>query len=422
MKFYEIFKSFSIKILIAEILVFSFIIFIIGFLINREDPLFINSGINSLTYIVPLLVFTLFYGWLAGLFYLILFAGITFFLYPSFPNYFFLWMIFFFLLSSEFHYYWNKILNEVLEKNRFIEEKLRDIAREMTLLKISHDQLEKQYILKPVSLRSIIYEIKEKILKENIPEKDLFTQILVLISNVYGVKSAVLIKYSPVKNHFNEIAKIGETPPFTPTPLIEKAIETNLIVIIEKFEENSDYLAVIPINLEEFIYLVCIKDMEFLNFNLETLYAINLIFYYLLLEIKKKDQIKSLEHKFDKLSTDFLFELKRFFEIYKKFKIESSLVVFILKDCKELENLIELKIRKSSRALDVIESLNIDNNLYVLCILSFTSLLGSENFVERIIDLLRGSLSEEFVRSNLSHRQLPINKKPEDLLKLALAR
>lgn len=420
MKFKEIFKGFNIKILIAEVLIFTSLLFIIGFFINREDPFLINSGINSLTYFIPLLVFTLFYGWVAGFLYLTIFFITAWILYASFPIYFFLWMVLFFLLSSEFHYFWDKTLKEVSEKYQFMEEKIRDIAREMMLLKLSHDHLERQYILKPTSLRQIIYELKEKFFKENLSEKELFVQALTLISQAYGIKSAGVIKYDSIKNVFDLIVKFDENFPFeTKDPLIEKAIETGLITHIEK-KEDSNYLAVIPITSENFIYLICIKDMEFLNFNLETLQAINLIFYYFILEKQRSSKIKNLIFKFKELPVDFLFELDRLSEIYKRFKIESSIVVFIFSNYKGLENLIELKIRKSSRALDFIEFLNLNDKLYTICLLPFTPLSGSEYFIKRITETLKESLSENFVNFNLFIHTLPISKDPEDLLELIL--
>ncbi len=415
MKFREIFKSFDIKILIVEVLVFSLLIFIAGYLINHKDPLFINSGINGLIYFIPLIVLTLFYGWTAGLLYLSVFAVLSVLLYSSFHFYFFLWMILFFLISSEFHYYWNKTLKEALEKNQFIESKLRDIAREMMLLKLSHDHLEKQYILKPVSLREIVYQIKENIFRKNFSEPMLFSDIFSLVSQTYGVKNAGMIKYNIIDGSFEIIVKGDKDLSFTKRSfLVGKAIETGLIVHAEDIN-TSDYLAVIPISLEKSIYLICIEDMDFLNFNTETLDSINLIFYYFVLEMQRVPRIRSLAGEVKNISVDFLFETDRVYKIYKKFKMSSSLVVFSFKNYEGLEELLELKIRKNCRALDTVESLKFNNNFYILSLLPFTPLSGGEKFTERLINILKKSISEKFISSNTCIRCFPITRKPKQL-------
>lgn len=414
----ELFKGLNIKILIIEVLIFSLLVFTIGFLINREDPLLINTGFNGIVYFLPLLVFTLFYGMVAGLLYLLIFSIATIFLYGSFPFYFFLWMILFFLLASEFHFYWSKNLREASEKYIFIDEKLRDIAREMMLLKLSHDHMEKQYILKPVSLRQIIYEIKNDVAKEDLPDRELNQKILNFVSNAYGIHTAGVVKYNFDKNSFELLSKTSEDFVFDKdNPLIEKALDSGMISSIET-AENSLYLAIIPINFQDITYLILIQDMDFLNLNAESLQAINLIFYYLLIERQRQEKIKELISKFPNLSIEILTELKRLNEIYQKFKLESSLVFFSCKNHEGLEDLLELRIKKASRGLDLVEMLYLDGNLNIVCILPFTSLSGAENFVERIKDVIKDSLSESFLKENIAIRTLPINLPPERLLNL----
>jgi uncharacterized protein (DUF342 family) len=66
------------------------------------------------------------------------------------------------LVASEFNYYWKEHLRKIEEKLKYAEDKLKDLSKDLMLLKLSHDQLEKQYIVKPVSIRSIIQEFKNR--------------------------------------------------------------------------------------------------------------------------------------------------------------------------------------------------------------------------------------------------------------------
>jgi glucose-6-phosphate-specific signal transduction histidine kinase len=63
----KILSGLSLKVLLAEILIISLIMFSIGIYTNPSDPLFIDSKYGYLFYLLPILVLSLYYGLTAGI-------------------------------------------------------------------------------------------------------------------------------------------------------------------------------------------------------------------------------------------------------------------------------------------------------------------------------------------------------------------
>jgi hypothetical protein len=187
-------RELNLKILIAEIFIFTLVLLFIGMYTNPSDPLFIESKFGYLFYLLPLLVFTLYYGLVAGIISFFTVVLMAFFFYKEFPTVYILWLFLFVLVASEFNYYWSENVKKVEDKFKYADGKLRDLARELMLLKISHDQLEKQYIIKPISIREVIYQIKQKIIsKSNFEENEIFNMLMNLLIQSFNIEKAALV-------------------------------------------------------------------------------------------------------------------------------------------------------------------------------------------------------------------------------------
>ncbi|WP_028950950.1 hypothetical protein [Sulfurihydrogenibium subterraneum] len=397
----KIFSGLSIKILLAEIILFFMVLVGIGIYTNPSDPLFINAQYGYLFYLLPLLVLTLYYGLTAGVIVLILIFLVMMFYYKELYLSYFLWMFLFTLVSSEFNYYWSQNLKKSEEKFKYTDDKLRDLARELMLLKISHDQLEKQYIVKPVSIRSVILNIREKMLVSK-DEKEPLEFLLKFVSTTQNVYDAAIVTYSIEKNSFESITSINENFKINfDDVLIKKSIEDDAITYISQVEEYSEYLAVIPVKKEDLYYLFVIKDMNFLFLNLDTLLMINLFMFYILKENEVLKNIKEIILSYKEFDIDFIKEVYRMYQIYKSFNIESTLVIFYVKT--DDQNF-PLFLKTKLRGLDIMDSLKVDKGFFILPILlPFTPFSGAQSFVRRITQLIRDFYSEKFLEENVKY-------------------
>ncbi|EEP60712.1 PelD GGDEF domain-containing protein [Sulfurihydrogenibium yellowstonense] len=396
-------KELNLKILIAEIFIFTLALLFIGMYTNPSDPLFIESKFGYLFYLLPLLVFTLYYGLFAGIISFFIIVLIAFFFYKEFPTVYILWLFLFVLVASEFNYYWSENVKKSEDKFKYADGKLRDLARELMLLKISHDQLEKQYIIKPISIREVIYQIKQKIIS-NFEEEEISNMLMNLLIQSFNIERAALVYVDLEKNNFKIISSTHDDFDFNiKDVLVSKAIEDRSISYLSKIEEESKYYAAIPVFISETqVYLFVIEEIGFLSLNMDTLLMINLFIYYIVSEKLILEKIKDIVKKFDMFDIDFIKEIYRMSEIKKNLGIESSLVIFQIKGSIEDENIKNL-LRKNLRGLDIMDSLFLqeDNLLIIPILLPFTPISGANSFVERVKNILVENLSLSFFEKNI---------------------
>jgi hypothetical protein len=396
-------KELNLKILIAEIFIFTLALLFIGMYTNPSDPLFIESKFDYLFYLLPLLVFTLYYGLTAGIISFFIIVLMAFFFYKEFPTVHILWLFLFVLVTSEFNYYWSENVKKAEEKFRYTNEKLRDLARELMLLKISHNQLEKQYIIKPISIRGVIYQIKQKTIS-NFEEKEIFSMLMNLLIHSFNIEKAALVYVDLEKNNFKIISSTHDDFDFNiKDVLVSKAIEDKSISYLSKIEEESKYYAAIPVSISETqVYLFIIKEIGFLSLNMDTLLTINVFLYYVISEKLTLEKIKDIVKQFNMFDIDFIKELCRMSEIKKNLGIESSLVIFQIKGSIENENIKNL-LRDNLRGLDIMDSLFIqeENFLIIPILLPFTPISGANSFVGRVKNVLVENLSLYFFEKNI---------------------
>jgi hypothetical protein len=399
-------KELNLKVLIAEILISTLVLLFIGMYTNPSDPLFIESKFSYLFYLLPLLVFTLYYGLVAGIISFFIIVLMAFFFYKEFPTVYVLWLFLFVLVASEFNHYWSENVKKAEEKFKYTSEKLRDLARELMLLKISHNQLEKQYIIKPISIREVTYQIKQKIIS-NFEEKEIFSMLMNLLIHSFNIEKAALVYVDLEKNNFKIISSTHDDFDFDiKDVLVSKAIEDKSISYLSKIEEESKYYAAIPVFISETqVYLFIIKEIGFLSLNMDTLLTIDLLLYYIISEKIILEKIKDIVKQFDMFDIDFIKEIYRMSEIKKNLGIESSLVIFQIKESVENENIKNL-LRNNLRGLDIMDSLFMqeENFLIIPILLPFTPISGANSFVERIKDILTENLSLSFFEKNIKSK------------------
>ncbi|RMH79967.1 MAG: hypothetical protein D6674_05965 [Acidobacteria bacterium] len=409
----ESLKGLNLIILVLEAIILPLLVFGISFYLNPNDPFMVALPYGMLYFLIPLTVLTLHYGFVAAVIFLAVNAILLTVLYDVFPTTYFLWLVLFALIMSEFNYYWTRKIRSAEEKNRYAEGKLRDVAREYMLLKLSHDQIEKQYIVKPVSIRGVVQDIRMLIQKDK--REELFGNLLALINQLYNIESSAIVEYNMITNDFNVLAtsdkdiKINEED-----LLIKRAIEEETITYISQLENgSSDYLAVIPVKQEDIYHLFLIQKMDFLNFNLDTLLGVNLLLYYTLIEEPLIKKANYLIESFPKLDINFLKELLRTYEIQRNIGVESSMIVLYVEGGDE--NFADM-LRYNLRGLDLLDYTLQDKKLIIFMLLPFTSLSGAKGLVERIKHKVVETFSASFWENKVRFRLIPIDKDPKELL------
>ena len=367
---------------------------------NPNDPLWLKGEVSYLH--VILAVFTLFYGLVAGVFLVFVYAASLVLFYDPFPHKHFLWYVLFMLIYSEFHFFWTRRIDELSELNSYINEKLNRISQEFLILKASYDQVVKNYIFRPVDLRSLIIKIREK-LREG--DEDVYQWLLSLIKTTTDVEMASL--YIREGNKYIEKASIGERVELDEKdPIIKKAMEEHGSVFYTVSEtSNTKYKAVIPVYDsvdKKPTALFLIKDIPFLSLNVNNLILLALILNYFFEDMKIYKEGYSLSYKL-KDCQELFYEINKMYKLWKKLRIESTLVKISIKSTDWRETIEEL-IEKERRKLDVFCS---DGSGNVFVLLPFTSMEGAMVYKERLSNRIR-ELFKKDLSDLLDFKMIPL--------------
>lgn len=296
--------------------------FVIGYLVDEKDICMLDK--NSSYILVLLAIITLFHGFESGIFSLGIIAVVTWFFYPSFRYEEFLVALMMTLIFSEYHYYWTKRIKEAEINSDYRGVKLDELTKAFYALKISHDQLEKNYVVKPMSLRNSILKIKE----ESNSANDFYKSFLKLLEKSFNVGSAQIISREFEDEDFGLSAtndENGDNLFDMKDLMIDKVLERKKPIFInDEINNTSSYIAVIPaLEHGHVLSLLLIKKMPFMAFNRENLTTISILFEYFLSEVRKQVQLRSMSELSIIGDENFKFEYLRLLDLFKTYKVDS---------------------------------------------------------------------------------------------------
>ncbi len=368
---------------------------ILGYLIDPSDPLLVH---NEISYVIAVLaIVTLFHGVSNGLLSIFIFGLVMELFYPVFPIDSFLKVSVFVLIFGEFHYFWNRKIIQNNTKNEYLNVKLDELSNAFYTLKISHDQLEKNYVFKPMSIRSSIRQLKDAY-KEN---QNYFQNFLVLLEKSFNVSEAEFCSvYKKNLYPIDDIEhkhKLNRSDPMVEMALVKK---TPIYVSSEEVENNSQYLAVIPIVSKNAVKaLLLVKKMPFMSFNKDNLISISVIIAYFLDELEKWSLAKTVAS--ESLEDDeFYFEMQRLYALSKEFDVNSTVLVMRTEDTL-LAHLVEEKIRENMRSLDMVTAHKDADTEVIAILFPFADQASAKGFLTRLYKLLKLHEEDERIAYSL---------------------
>ena len=380
-------KDLGVKFVFVEVLIFV-VLFIVGYQSSSEDPLFLHSSVNPM--LLAMLVITLYYGFVYGILGFIIEITFVKLLYPVFPVKIILWHLLNIVISGEFHFFWTKKIETLQDKNAYFRDKLRRFASDSMILKLSHDQLEKHYLVKPISIRSLMERLKESILEDldllNADFNNKSKPFLILkqiLEGAFYVQNGELYVFEEKK--FVSILSIGSSEELdTQDPLVDKALESRDSPYISQINDSTKYLAVIPIydflNEDKLIGLFVLRKIPFHYLNADTVVSLGVILYWFLNELRRLRDYGYTGCVLP-LSYDFCRELLILKCISNKLKEESVIVIFKLADN---DDSFEFFLREKLRAIDVFDIYKSKTFTYFLILLPLSDFSSARGFIDRL--------------------------------------
>jgi len=395
---------------IADTLAVIFIYLVIAYIINPKDLFFIKENYNY--FIIVLAIVTLFHGFVGGIIAMLVFFIVASIIYPTFPTYHFLFYLALMLIFGEAHHLWNTKIVRLLKEKNYLEEKVKNLKESLFLLKLSHDQIEKNYILKPMSIRRALSEITKMIVEKN---KKLFHNFMMLLANNTGLESGSL--YVRNGDEFVEIASVGDGAELDfEDPMIKEVFETKdaILLSVASLRDNvySKYLAVLPIldEKKEIKALLLITEMPFSELNKDNLLKANVFLLYLFGKLSTADKYAYLLEKYVDLDLYLIREIDILTELYKKYEIESNIVVFEM-DKENFINGVFVDIEEKIRGFDYAVRYTYGDKEMLIVLLPFTSSENVKGFLNRIKREILRTYGKD-VEVYINYRIIPIGNFP----------
>jgi len=391
----------------------------IGYFINPDDICLVNGQVSYI--LILLAVVTLFHGFESGMITTGIIAFALWYFYPSFQYIEFLVALMMTLIFSEFHYYWTKKIKQAKLDSDYRGTKLDELSKAFYSLKISHDQLEKNYVIKPMSIRNsietIINKNKEIDEEHDITDirRDYFQHFLLLLEKSFNVHGGIIIyekegisnkQFSPKTSDIiygtgmKDIVLDDEFKDY----LVDKVVNRKKPVFISDKDgepttledKNSNYIAVIPaLEQNKVVGVLLIEKMPYMSFNRENLTSISILLEYFFAEVRKKN-ILYHSSEIDVIhDQNFKFEYTRLKYLYNEYGVGS--IVLVLRIDNELQaTRIYEKIEKMLRSLDMVTMVNNHGFYYITLLFPLHDKAAAMGFLNRLLSTLKEKKDKNF--------------------------
>ncbi len=393
----------------------------VGYFIDKSDPLLLHGQVPYL--IILLALITLFHGMESGVLALTLVTVVMWSVYKPFPHVSFLTALLMTMLFSEFYRYWNRKIHQHQLEAEYKTRRFTELARAFYTLKISHEQLEKNYVVKPMSVRSsleYILQKKEQAIKANDMNITRHTRdFLELLQKSFGVKEAEAIvldtltleaskdidffkKHAQlvtlVKNPQDSLERLFDMDMMDQALTRKRAVYISDALGNPLLEEagNDSILAVIPAFFEErLLGVLVIRRMPFLAFNKENLTSISILLDYFFIELANQGFLSENNFLPYIKEREFATEFSRLKYIYDKYRVNSATLVFKAKDSLHARRLYE-HAAKILRSLDMLTLVEYGGSHSVIILLVLNDDAAAEGFLHRFENSLPTRQDREF--------------------------
>lgn len=393
---------------------------VIGYLINPNDICMLNGEVSYI--LILLAIITLFHGFENGILSITIIAFVMWFFYHSFEYIEFLVALMMTMIFSEFHYYWTKKIKEAEINANYRGTKLDELSKAFYSLKISHDQLEKNYVIKPMSIRHSIEYIIDKNREVNEDDtffdknREYYLNFLGLLEKSFNVQNALILykhaddnaKLIDEKNAYLAYTSKSsnyEIKDIVNDYLVDRAISRHTPIYISdkngdpaiNSNYNSEFLGAIPAILEgSVVCVLIIKKMPFMSFNRENLTSISILLEYFSIEIRKKHILRnSNEISIIEEDEEFRFEYARLRHLYKHFKTGSINLVLRINNEVQAVRVYET-VEKMLRSLDMVTILEKNEMYYIVLMFPLHDKAAALGFLNRLLRSLKEEKDKEF--------------------------
>lgn len=347
-----------------------------------------------------------------------------------FPAGFFLGGILLTLLAGEFSDVWSTRLRRVSEVNAYLNERLASLTRRHYLLRLSHERLEQELLVKPMTLRDALQRLRKLLVDDggrtSLPHAQEFLHLLAQSCQLEVACLHALEKDRPMPA---VLASIGETSEFDGQDLlVQYALEHKTLAHVQTeglHAESSRYLVVAPLMSSggEALGLLVVERLPFLSLNEETLRFLAVLLGYYADSVSLGPATRKILERLPVCPALFAGELARLHRIRLEAGIQSTLAALVVAPGPR-QTEIAMETLRQARQLDVIWDFTLNGRRCILTLMPLHGEAAMSGYLLRTERWLRDVLGlQDFVEAGvMPHTALVGSAAPDELLRELLLR
>jgi hypothetical protein len=311
------------------------------------------------------------------------------------------------LLCGEFAGLWEAKASRAESSLRYVQEKLERLTRQYYLLLTSHQRLEQEQLVPPVTLRTALARIRRLASYESAAGELPGAQgLTALLAEFCQLEAASLHEYRGGAPAVQPAASIGPAQPLDPAdPMVRYCLEHRTIAHVQTDElagaGGSRYVVVAPLSSSdsELLGLFAVERMPFLALHEETLSMLAVALGYYADALRASRMARVMHRALPGCPLEFADELVRAHRMRAESKVRSSLLLLRFgshTDSASFAAFIRREVRDLDMIWDIGRSADSESGFDMLILLPLAGEAGATDALERLESALEARYSVGF--------------------------
>ncbi|MEQ3776113.1 MAG: PelD GGDEF domain-containing protein [Alcanivorax sp.] len=336
-----------------------------GLWLRSEDPLALDANFRWGLF-VPILV-SLRYGSLAGVFGMLCLLASWFVLRNmdfygdwDFPEGTMLGGFILSLVCGEFADLWRVRLQRAESAASYALERLQNLTQRHVLLRLSHDRLEENLLVRPYTVRDALFRLRDLTLDESdstiLPAAD---DLINLLAEYCQLQRAALYPVLDGKISDQAAALLGENKPLDQhDALLNHALDIGMLAHVQQNTQDDAYvgryLVAAPVtnSAGEMIGVLVVERLPFLSMNYENLQLLSVLLNFYADVAHYGEEVDSLLDTWPNLPTRFASEMTALSRLRGEARVDTALTLFVADDSEQAAQILEA-LARGLRSLDL---------------------------------------------------------------------
>lgn len=331
---------------------------------RSSDPLFLQGF--RWTFLLPI-IFALRYGSIIGAFSVfnlflswLLYRALGYYSGVEFPQGLFIGGLVVTMIAGEFSDFWRGRLLKAESEASYILEKLESLTKRHIMLRLSHDRLEENLLIKPYTVKEALLRLREVAMQpssEALPGATILLDLLadycqIKRAAIYPIENGTLVRQAAVT-----LGDVSEPP--NADELVQYSLDYQRLAHIQMERSKAGayagpYLVCAPIvdSAGNTRGVLAVEQLPFLLINFENLQLLSVLLGLYADLIDNRQAVQAIKEQWPSMSQMFAQELVALNELQKKANVETAVVAFKSDGSEIAEQVIEAIVDKR-RSLDL---------------------------------------------------------------------